>query len=401
MIHWLQAALHKPERLIVGLMSGTSLDGIDAAVVRIAGSGLDSRIELVHYHSVRYEEPLREKLKRLCSPDQSSTPDVCAMNFYMAERFAEAAREAAAAAGLRLEDIDLISSHGQTIWHIPVAAEAAVDPFGVRSTLQIGDLSVLAKLTGRPVAGDYRTADMAVGGQGAPLTPYGDLILFRDEHVGRIAQNIGGIGNCAVLPAGAKPEQVTAFDTGPGNMLIDQAVLELTDGRLTYDADGAWAAAGRPDEALLGEMLSHPYFALEPVKTTGRELFGKAYANAWMSRMRAAGLQPEDIVATFTAFTARSIAQSYRDFVLPGQAIAEVVVSGGGAHNRTLLRMLGDLLPGQRVRTAASLGVSDDAKEAICFAVFGNNLLHGEPNNLPSATGAARQTVMGKLALPE
>ncbi|SDD39688.1 anhydro-N-acetylmuramic acid kinase [Paenibacillus sp. UNCCL117] len=400
MIGWLRDVLEKEDRLVVGLMSGTSLDGIDAAVVRIAGSGLASRAELVHFHSVPYTDELRERLKRLCSPDSSSVPDICAMNFYIAERFAEAAGAAAAGAGLTLDDIDLISSHGQTIWHIPVAADPTADPFGVRSTLQIGDLSVIAKLTGRPVAGDFRTADMAVGGQGAPLTPYGDLILFRDERIGRIVQNIGGIGNCAVLPCAAKPYEVSAFDTGPGNMLIDQAVWELSGGRMSYDADGAWGAAGQPHEALLEEMMSHPYFALQPVKTTGREMFGKAYAEQWLSSMRGAGLPAEDIVATFTAFTARSIAQSYTDFVLPRHAVGEVVISGGGAHNRTLLRMLAELLPQQQVRTAASLGVSDDAKEAICFAIFGNNLLHGEPNNLPSATGASRETVMGKLALP-
>ncbi|MEK8132318.1 anhydro-N-acetylmuramic acid kinase [Paenibacillus filicis] len=400
MIKWLRSVLEKPERIVIGLMSGTSLDGIDAAVVRIAGSGLSSRAELLHFHSVPYGEELREQLKRICSTDQSSTPDVCAMNFYIAERFAEAAQDAATAAGLRVDQVDLISSHGQTIWHIPISVDPETDPFGVRSTLQIGDLSVIAKLTGCPVAGDFRTADMAVGGQGAPLTPYGDLILFRDDRMGRIVQNIGGIGNCAVLPAGAQPHEVTAFDTGPGNMLIDQAVLELSGGRLSYDADGAWGAAGQPDQGILGEMMRHPYFKLKPVKTTGREMFGKSYATEWMSRMRGAGLRDEDMIATFTAFTARSIAQSYRDYVLPGCSIDEIVISGGGAHNRTLLRMLSDLLPGQQVRTAASLGVSDDAKEAICFAIFGNNLLNGEPNNLPSATGAARETVMGKLALP-
>jgi anhydro-N-acetylmuramic acid kinase len=390
--------LHKPSKLIVGLMSGTSLDGIDAAVVRISGAGLESKVELVHFHSVAYKAELRERLKELCSPDRSSTPAVCAMNFELGERFAAAAMDAVAGAGLTMDQLDLISSHGQTIWHIPEVNPA--QPELVRSTLQIGDLSILAKRTGKPVVGDYRTADMAVGGQGAPLTPYGDLILFRDEQKGRIVQNIGGIGNCAAWPAGAQPEQVIAFDTGPGNMLIDQAVLELSGGERSYDADGAWGAQGQVHLTLLEAMLSHPYFAAPPVKTTGRELFGKAYATAWLERMRADGLQAADMIATFTAFTAHSIARSYKDFVLPHYEIHEVIVSGGGAHNRTLLNMLSEQLPEQRIITSDELGVSGDAKEAICFAVFGNNMLHGVPNHLPAATGASRLTVMGKLALP-
>lgn len=394
----LSAAMSKPARLIVGLMSGTSLDGIDAAVVRIAGSGLTSKVELVYFHSVAYDSELRERLKDLCSLDRSNTAGVCSMNFELGQRFAAAAAEAVTAAGLQMSDIDLISSHGQTVWHIPELDTA--HPDWVRSTLQIGDISVIAKLTGTPVVGDFRTADMAVGGQGAPLTPYGDLILFRDEQKGRIVQNIGGIGNCAAIPADGQPEQIIAFDTGPGNMLIDQAVIELSGGRLSYDEDGRWGAQGRPHAELLASMLSHPYFSMPPVKTTGREMFGKAYAAEWLSRMNAAGLSAEDIVVTFTAFTAQSIASGYRNFVLPHYAMHEVIVSGGGAHNGTLMRMLGELLPEQRILSSDELGVSSDAKEAICFAIFGNNMLHGVPNNLPAATGAAAHTIMGKLALP-
>lgn len=390
--------LNKPSRLIVGLMSGTSLDGVDAAIVRIEGSGLESKVELVHFTSTPYDNELREKIKDLCSIERSDVAQVCGMNFRMAHVLADAVRQAVADAGLTMEDIDLVSSHGQTIWHIP--EDDPADPTLVRSTLQIGDLSVIAKSTGKPVVGDFRTADIAVGGQGAPLVPYGDFILFRDAAKGRIAQNIGGIGNCAAIPANGRPEQVIAFDTGPGNMLIDQAVYTLSGGAHSYDAGGEWAARGRADTGFVEQMMSHPYFARKPAKSTGRELFGKAYALDWIGRMQAKGLSDADIVATFTAFTAYSIYQSYRDFVLPHMAIEEVYVSGGGAHNKTLLRMIAELLPGQRILTSDELGISGDAKEAVAFAIFANNLLHGIPNNLPSATGADRPTVMGKLAFP-
>ncbi|MDF2717533.1 MAG: anhydro-N-acetylmuramic acid kinase [Paenibacillus sp.] len=388
----------KPSRLIIGLMSGTSLDGVDAAIVRVEGKGLETRAELVGFTTVPYDDKLREKLKELCSVNHSDVAKVCGMNFYIADVFADAAERAAKEAGLTMNDIDLISSHGQTIWHIPVADEQ--DWSLVRSTLQIGDLSVIAKRTGKPVVGDYRTADMAVGGQGAPLVPYADFILFRDGKKGRILQNIGGIGNCAAIPAGGLPEQIVAFDTGPGNMLIDQAVHTLSGGAKSYDAGGEWSAQGNADEAVVAEMMSHPYFAMLPPKTTGREVFGKAYAQQWIRRMQDKGLSDADIVATFTAFTAHSIAQSYRDFVLPATSVEEVVVSGGGAHNGTLLAMLAELLPGQTVTTSDTLGISSDAKEAVAFAVFGNNFLFGIPNNLPSATGAPVPTIMGKLALP-
>lgn len=390
--------LSQPSKLVVGLMSGTSLDGIDVAIVRIEGSGLMSKVELLHYEGIPYDDSLREKLKEICTEDQSDTPSVCAMNFYLGHRFAEAVVKVVRNAGLSMEEIDLISSHGQTIWHIPVSSNAS--PYQVKSTLQIGDLSVIAKETGIVTVGDYRTADMAVGGQGAPLAPYGDYILFKHPTKGRIVQNIGGIGNCAAIPAAAAPDQVIAFDTGPGNMIMDQAAFALSQGMKSYDVNGEWAAQGTVNSALLADMMAHPYFSLPPVKTTGREQFGKSYSFEWLSRAQAEGMGAADIMATFTAFTAKSIADSYCNFIYTQYPIQEIIVSGGGAHNQTLLRMLSDLLPEQTILTADMLGVSSDAKEAIAFAIFANNFIHGEPNNLPTSTGATRPTVMGKLALP-
>ena len=390
--------VNKQEKLVVGLMSGTSLDGIDAAVVRVTGCGATTSVELVHFFGLPYPTDVRARLRELCTREHSDVALVCGMNFYLGERFAEAALAAVTSAGLAMDEIDLISSHGQTVWHIP--ADDPTDPFLTRSTLQIGDLSVIAKRTGVPVVGDFRTADMAVGGQGAPLVPYADFLLFRSEQAGRIAQNIGGIANCTVIPAGAKPEDVYAFDTGPGNMVIDRVVSLLTDGRRHYDDGGAWAAEGRVDEELVEEALSDPYFHQAPPKTTGREQFGEAYARAWLDKATRRGLREADIVASATALTARSIADSYRRFVLPDTPVREVIVSGGGAHNRTLLRMLGDLLPELVIRRSGDFGVHEDAKEAVVFAVLGNDFMHGIANQLPRATGADRPTVMGKLALP-
>ncbi|WNR45726.1 anhydro-N-acetylmuramic acid kinase [Paenibacillus roseipurpureus] len=392
----LRKLLNQTSLTIAGIMSGTSLDGIDVAIVRIDGRGLDTSIKLIHFESFAYEADVREKLKLLCTIEHSDVAQVCGMNFAIAERFADAVIQTAAAANLSMADIDLVSSHGQTIWHIPIADDA--NPFLPKSTLQIGDLSVIAKRTGKPVVGDFRTADIAVGGQGAPLVPYGDYLLFRDENKGRILQNIGGIGNCTAIPAASSGG--IAFDTGPGNMIMDQVVYELSEGRLSYDANGEWAAKGRVHQELLEDLLAHPYFQEPPPKTTGREIFGKAYAATWLASALERGLPQEDIVATATAFTAHSIARGYQDFIFPQSEIAEVIVSGGGAHNRTLLSMLGELLPNQTIFTSDELGISCDAKEAMLFALLGNAFIQGETNNVPAATGAERQTIMGKLALP-
>lgn len=386
------------ESVVIGLMSGTSLDGIDAAVVRITGCGPESQVELLHYESTPYDPVLRERLKALCGPDHAGSAGICAMNAYLGMKFAEAAVRAASGAELRMEDVDLISSHGQTVWHIP--ERDPQDSFMVPSTLQIGDLSVIAKHTGTLTVGDFRPADMAVGGQGAPLVPYGDFVLFGHPEKGRLLQNIGGIGNCTAIPAGGTPSDMIAFDTGPGNMIIDEAVHMLSGGRLSYDRGGEWAAQGHADMQMVDDLMTHSYFGQLPPKSTGRELFGKAYAAEFMSAARVRQLGDADIVATATAFTAHSIADSYRRFVFPSTGIEEVIVSGGGAHNRELLRMLKELLPEVKVMTSGELGFHDDGKEAIIFALLGNDFMHGLPNNVPSATGASRATVMGKLALP-
>lgn len=384
--------------VVVGLMSGTSLDGIDAAIVRIHGSGLAASVELLHYYSKSYEPELRQRLRDLCSEEDSSSAVICSMNAYLGYQFGAAVLEAVADAGMRIDEVDLVSSHGQTIWHQP--EPELDDPYSVASTLQIGDISAMAKRTGKLVVGDFRPADMAVGGQGAPFAPYGDWILFRHPEQGRLLQNVGGIGNCTALPAGADPSDVLAFDTGPGNMIMDAVAHTLSGGQLSYDDGGKWAAQGKPDRALVDEMLAHSYFRTPPPKSTGRELFGHNYAISFLEQAKQRELSDEDAMATATAFTAHSIADSYAKYVFPRHRIDEVIVTGGGARNKTLLSMLDALLPEQKVMTSKALGFDDDAKEAVIFALLGNDFMLGVPNNLPAATGALRPTVMGKLALP-
>ncbi|SDS72662.1 anhydro-N-acetylmuramic acid kinase [Paenibacillaceae bacterium GAS479] len=384
--------------LAVGLMSGTSLDGVDAAVVRLEGEGLDTTAKLLHFHTRPYEEPLQEALRRLCDPAQSDVQTICGMNAWLGERFADAVLDAVREAGLTMNEIDFVSSHGQTIWHMPEAPAGA--PYLAPSTLQLGDLAFIAARTGRPTVGDFRPADLAVGGQGAPLVPYGDLVLLRHPERGRLLQNIGGIGNCTVLPAGAGPDDVFGFDTGPGNMVIDRVVQRLSGGKLRFDEGGELAALGTPDSRLLAELLQHPYFLQPPPKSTGRELFGAAYAESLLKRAEELGLSDADTIATATALTARSIADACRRLVMPQCRIDEIIVSGGGAHNRTLLRQLAELLPELRVLSSGEIGLDSDAKEAVLFALLGYHFLLGIPNNLPKVTGASRPALLGKLALP-
>ncbi|NMO97937.1 anhydro-N-acetylmuramic acid kinase [Paenibacillus lemnae] len=394
----LSAWKNKDSAVVIGLMSGTSLDGIDAAVVQITSHGMDLESKLLHFETAPYTPDLREALKKLCSQDHSSSAAVCGMNAYLGEHFAAAAQKAAEGAGLKLEDIDLISSHGQTIWHIP--ERSAQDFFLIPSTLQIGDLSVIAKHTGRMTVGDFRPADMAVGGQGAPLVPFGDLMLFRHPEKGRLLQNIGGIGNCTAIPAGNTSGELLAFDTGPGNMIIDEMVQVLSGGKLSYDDGGVWAAQGNVHEGLVQDLMAHRYFQMAPPKSTGRELFGKSYAAAFMEQASHRGLSDADMIATATAFTACSIEASLRHHVFPVMHIDEVILSGGGARNHELCRMLQERLPEQKIMTSKALGIDEDAKEAAIFALLGYACLQGIPNNIPAATGAKTSTVMGKIALP-
>jgi anhydro-N-acetylmuramic acid kinase len=369
---------------VIGLISGTSMDAIDAALVHLERVDDALRLHVRGFAMAPFEPSLRERMVGLLPPHTGSTADVCALNAALGEAFAAAAIAITHDAGMLLDDVDLIASHGQTVYH-------QVAPGVERSTLQLGAPAVIAERTGRTVAADFRPRDIAAGGQGAPLVPYLDALLFRDTKHTRAVQNIGGIGNVTYLPPHGA---VRAFDTGPGNVLIDEAVQLLTNGELAYDRDGRMAAAGRIDEDLLAEWMEHPFFLQPPPRSTGRELFGAAEARRYVAQAQANGLSSESIIATLTALTAWSIADTYRAYC--GQ-VDEVLLCGGGARNPTLVRMIQAALPSAAVRPVDDLSLDADAKEAVAFAVLGYATLHGWPNNVPDATGAARPVVLGSL----
>ncbi len=392
----------KETRTVVGLMSGTSADGIDAALTRISGSGDSIRASLVAFRDFPYEGSVRRAIFALFSPE-APVVDVCRMNFALGRLFAQAALELIGGRELRPAEVDLIASHGQTICHLPPGGpyEAAVGG----STLQIGEPAVIAELTGVTVAADFRPRDIAAGGQGAPLVPYADFALFRHPEKTRAVQNIGGIANVTVLPAGGGLDDVVAFDTGPGNMIIDALVTAFSQGEMRFDRDGELGALGKVDEGLLFWLMGHEFLRRQPPKSTGREEFGSKFVGELLARAEAQGVSAEDLLTTTTAFTAECIAAAYRDFVVPRYQLDEVILGGGGSYNLTLRRMLQERLPARGTaggpRTPIFLhedfGLRGDAKEALAFAILGNETVLGQPANLPQVTGASRAVILGKI----
>jgi anhydro-N-acetylmuramic acid kinase len=371
--------------IVVGLMSGTSVDGIDAAVVDITHHDDTLRASLLGYVESSFDEPLRQRIHALFSPAESRIDEVCEVNVLLGEAFAAAAARALRLAGVQA---DLVASHGQTVWHQVAYGHT-------RSTLQLGEPSVIAERLGVTVVADFRPRDMAAGGQGAPLASWGDALLFGDRQLSRAVQNIGGIGNVTWVPPGGHWEAMLAFDTGPGNALIDHAAWRLSGGMQRFDADGAMAAAGRVQDGLLAELLGNAYFRLQPPKSTGRELFGVQLIDPFIDRCLERGLPTSDILATLTAFTAHSIADQYRRF-LPGRP-DEVVVGGGGSRNPVLMRLLSQLLDPSQMRLHEDFGLPSLGREAVYFALMGYEALHGRPNTVPGCTGATHAVVMGKL----
>jgi anhydro-N-acetylmuramic acid kinase len=371
--------------IVVGLMSGTSVDGIDAAVVDVRTSADALHVRLLGYSELEFDPALRSRIYELFDLERSRIDEVCEVNVLLGEAFAAAASRALRAAGVQP---DLIASHGQTVWH-------EVRPDHTRSTLQLAEPSVIAERLGVTTVADFRPRDIAAGGQGAPLASWGDALLFGDPRLARAVQNIGGIGNVTWVPPGAQWEAMLAFDTGPGNALIDHAVTRLTSGMQRFDVDGAMASSGRVHDGLLSELLSHPYFPMQPPKSTGRELFGAQFADPVIDRGLARGLSVSDLVATLTAFTAHSIADQYRRF-LPGRP-DEVVVGGGGSRNPVLMRLLSELLDPSQIRQHEDFGLPSLGREAVYFALMGHEALHGRPNTIPSCTGASHAVVMGKI----
>ncbi len=382
---------------IIGLMSGTSADAIDAALCEITGAppgfagappGIEARIIAARTHA--YPPGMQDAILRQIRPEQSRVDALCDLNTALGEQFAAAALALLAENGLAPADVDLIGSHGQTVWH-------AVEPDGrVTSTLQVTEASVIAERTGITTISNFRARDVAAGGQGAPLTSYADWLLLRHPEHWRAVQNLGGIANVTFLPPLADTaSDPLSFDTGPANCLVDGLVELLTAGAQHYDANGALAAAGAVDEAWLGELLTLPYYARRPPKTTGRELFSPAMAEALLAEGRARNLPDADIVATVTALTAASVAEAYRRFA--PAPVAEVIVGGGGRRNPTLMGMLRARLGGIPVRTHEDIGLDSDNKEALVFALLAHETWHARPGNHPALTGADHPVVMGQI----
>lgn len=387
--------LQKKDTLrVIGLMSGTSADGMDAALTEISGFGLSTKVKMLSFVSVPYAEDVREEILRLASGRSGGSRDLCLFSFLLGQLSLDACRAVCEKAHVDPASVDLVGSHGQTLYHVPLAETYLGRP--VRGTLQLGEASVIAEGLGCAVVSDFRVRDMAAGGQGAPLVPYTEYLLYRREDQTVALQNIGGIGNITVLPRGGRMEDTFAFDTGPGNMVMDQIVSRMTGGALRYDENGALAASGTCSEPLLAWMLQDPYLRKTPPKTTGREAYGAAYVDKLMEKGRALNLSNRDILATACRFTAACVHVAIEQHcpVKPDR----LIVGGGGSRNPTLMGMLRRELS-IPVLLNEDLGLDSDAKEAVAFAILANECVHFSANNMPSVTGASHPVVMGKISL--
>jgi len=374
----------KPARFVVGLMSGSSCDGIDAALVRIKGTGRDLVMKLIKHQTLSYSPSLRKRLL----DENLSARDVCILDFELGELFAEAAQGVIDTIGDEAPAVDFVATHGHTVAHLPPRAHDRI------GTLQIGQSAVIAERTGLPVVSDFRPRDMAAGGQGAPLVPYADWLLFNKLKRSIACLNIGGIANfTSVTP---EFRNILAFDTGPGNMAIDGAMRILTRGNEEMDVDGNTAAKGMVIDEFLTYLLDHPFFAKVPPKSTGREEFG---VNAYLRDALAsrADHPVEDLVATITEAVARSIIAAYDRFIKPENPAEHIIVGGGGAHNKTLLKRLKSGLADCQIFTSDQYGIPTAAREAIAFAILGNECIMGTPANVPHATGAEKRVILGKI----
>lgn len=384
---------NQPERFVVGLMSGTSADGVDAVLVRISGSGTDLRVQQMGFVFLPFDEAVQQRILETCRGDIGGSREICLLNSYLGQYYVNAVKELLRSTGL--ERVDLIGTHGQTVFHNP----QPVDYLGkqIVGTLQIGDPAYLAEQFHCPVVSDFRMRDVAAGGQGAPLVPYTEFLLYRSEQEDVALQNIGGIGNVTLLKVGCNLEDVVAFDTGPGNMVMDALVRRMTNGKESFDRGGRLAASGCVHPTLLEELLKDPYLQRHPPKTTGREYYGKKYVDWLIDKAREMAVSPVDLLATATCFTAKTIELSLRQFAK--KIPSRLVVGGGGSKNQTLLAFLKQALPEVQVLTQEDLGMDSDAKEAVAFAILANEALFAVPNNAPSATGAAHVVVMGRVNL--
>jgi anhydro-N-acetylmuramic acid kinase len=403
--------------LVLGLMSGTSADGIDVALAQMSGAAPRLTAKLLNHTAIPFPPTVRKEILRVAEQQYISAGDLSQLNFRLGEIFAEAAIAACRTFRVPLKRIALIGSHGQTIFHQGQPIRYLGRP--TASTLQIGEPAIIGARTGVTTIADFRPADIALGGQGAPLVPYADYLLYGHPKLGRISLNLGGIANITVMPAGAKPSQIVAFDTGPANMLIDALVAHFTRGRQRFDKNAQLATQGRSIPGLLDELMRDPYLKLAPPKSTGRECYGRAYTHKFFALGRKHRAKPKDLIRAATIFTALSVVDAIHRFVLPKTEIHQLIVSGGGANNPLILAQLDAALsspaatlahhaaPLQRsssfangieILRSSALGVPEDAKEAYAFALLAYETWDRRPSNLPSATGARGPAILGKTS---
>jgi anhydro-N-acetylmuramic acid kinase len=393
-MHQLERLRRRTTKLVAGLMSGTSADGLDVALVQITGSGTSTRIRQIAFETIPLPGGYKEHLLKNSVSSTANLDEVVRLDMWFAGFCADAVKRIARRARVPMNRIDLIGSHGQTIRHCPEAALL----FGrkVRSTLQIGNPSAIAAITGIVTVGDFRSADIAAGGSGAPLVPLFDFLMLRSDKVNRAALNIGGIANITILPKACKINQVRAFDTGPGNMLIDALMSRLY--HSPCDKGGKIAKSGRIHLPLLRFLLRHPFLKQPPPKSTGREAFGGGYIDTILGKF--GQIEKRDLIATATEFTALSIYDACLRYVPRRIRPEEIIVSGGGVHNGALMEALESYFAHSRIIPAGSSGIDPDAKEAVCFALLANETVAGHPGNIPGATGAKRPVVLGSIAVP-
>ncbi len=385
----------------IGLISGTSVDGIDTVIVDIFDKMRDHdsiSVNVLGFTTYSYPEGVRERLLEVSSPGGGSVEKICHLNAYLGELFARAAIQITEDTGISLQEVEVIGSHGQTIHHLP----CPINEHGIviTSTLQIGEPSIIAERTGVTTVADFRPRDMAAGGEGAPFAPYAHYLLFCHPSKPRIITNIGGISNLTYIPAGASAAQVIAFDTGPGNMILDQLVGQFTNGAMTYDKDGQWAARGTCHDALLVWMMSHPYLKRKPPKSTGREEFGMPFVTRLYEKSRELGVSEHDLLATATVFTAETIVKSYETFLAlekDEHQDLEIIFCGGGVKNQTLMWLLQQRFDPVPISSVEQLNIASDALEAITFALLARETILGRPSNLPGVTGATHSVVLGKI----
>ena len=372
-------------------MSGTSLDGVDTVLCEISGQDESTKVKQLYFKTYDIPESLRTKIRKCCSRELIPVDLICSLNFELGYLFADSVKSLCKDANVKLEDLSFIASHGQTIFHIPKPYDDYVP-----STLQIGEAAIIANECKTKVISNFRVMDMAVGGEGAPLVPYSETLLYSEKNQAVALQNIGGIGNVTVLPKKGDTKKVIAFDTGPGNMMIDEAVRTFYGKK--YDTDGYYARQGNLISSLAAELNEHPYFNLEIPKTTGREMFGEHFTKSILEKYHSC--EPNDLIHTFTWFTAYSIAYHYKKYLISEYGLKKCIIGGGGAYNSYLLELIRNEIPEVTVMTQEEHGFSSEAKEALAFVILGNQTYHRSPSNVPSATGAKKSVILGQITYP-